>query len=188
MEKRIKSENMGRDNNLKKIVITGPESTGKTILSEALVKQLKAKLIPEFARSYIENLGRPYNYYDLELIARHQIQEEIRFSEAMFEGVLVMDTWLIMTKVWFDVVYGSSPDWLDKFLTNAHIDLFLVCSPDIPWIADTVRENGGEMRLKLFDRYCYEIKQYGFKYCIVEGFGEVRLNNAIQILRTHQIC
>jgi NadR type nicotinamide-nucleotide adenylyltransferase len=188
MEKRIKSEDMGRNSNLKKIVITGPESTGKTLLSEALAKTLNAKLIPEYARSYVENLGRPYNYNDLELIARHQIKEEASFSETTFEGLLLMDTWLIMTKVWFDVVYGSSPDWLDKYLTSADIDLFMVCSPDIPWIADPVRENGGEMRLKLFEKYCKEIKQRGFLFEIVEGFGEIRLNNAIQILKTHQIC
>jgi len=178
---------MGRDSSMKKIVVTGPESTGKTKLSEALALQLKATLIPEYARSYVEDLKRPYTYHDLEIIAQFQVQEERRLSASSYQGILLMDTWLIVTKVWFEVVYGASPGWIDDYLTSAEIDLFLVCKPDLPWIADPVRENGGEMRLKLFDRYCNEIKRYGFFYEIVEGYGEIRLQNALNLLKAHHI-
>lgn len=172
---------------LKKIVVTGPESTGKTMLSEALAARLHAALIPEYARGYIEKLKRPYVFSDLELIARHQIQEETRMAESAGNGILVMDTWLIITRVWFDVVYAKIPEWVDEYISSSKIDLFLVCKPDLPWIADAVRENGGEMRLKLFDRYCSEIEKQGFNYEIVEGIGDARLQNALNLLRSHQI-
>jgi len=74
MEKGIESIAVEGESGLKKVVVTGPESTGKTILSEALSSRLNAVLIPEFARSYIEGLERSYAFADLELIARHQIQ------------------------------------------------------------------------------------------------------------------
>lgn len=170
---------------MKKVVVTGPESTGKTLLSEALATSLKAVLVPEFARSYIEKLERPYNYTDLELIARHQIEEETRLTQG--NGMLLMDTWLILTRVWFDVVYGKVPDWVNEYISASKIDLFLVCKPDLPWVPDPVRENGGEMRLVLFDRYCREIEDFGFKYEIVGGVGDARLQNALQMLKSHHI-
>lgn len=187
MEEGIISCKMGEINRLRKIVITGPESTGKTELSEALAAKLDARWIPEYARGYLENIGRPYLYEDLEIIARHQIQQEKEASAISGDGILIFDTWLIITKVWFEVVYGKSPVWMEEYIAGANIDIFLVCSPDLPWIADAVRENGGEMREKLFERYCREIGQYGFKYEIVEGLGEARLINALKHLQSHQI-
>ena len=172
---------------MKKIVITGPESTGKTTLAEALAQRLNAHLIPEYARSYVEKLDRPYNYSDVEMIAQHQLEEESRFSDSGVSGILLMDTWLIITKVWFEVVYGAAPGWIEKEIATDNIDLFLVCAPDIPWIADPIRENGGEMRLKLFDRYCKEIESHGFACEIVRGAGELRLQNAWNLLKSHGI-
>jgi len=172
---------------LKKIVITGPESTGKTTLAEALAQRLNALLIPEFARSYVEKLNRPYAYSDVEKIAQHQVDEERRFSDTGASGILLMDTWLIVTKVWFEVVYGVAPEWIEKWIATDDIDLFLVCAPDIPWIADPIRENGGEMRSKLFDRYIKEIESHGFAYEIVRGSGELRLQNACDLLKFHDI-
>jgi len=178
---------MRRTGGLKRIVVTGPESTGKTILSTALACKLNGTLVPEFARTYVESLERPYQFADVELIARHQMEEERQWSKSVSSGILVMDTWLIITKIWFEVVYGTVPDWIEAYIAETRIDLFLVCRPDLPWIPDPVRENGGEMRQKLFDRYCREIERFGFDYEIVEGFGDERLNNALRLLGNHHI-
>ena len=115
------------------------------------------------------------------------MDEEGRFSDHEESGILLMDTWLIVTKVWFEVVYGAAPEWIEKQIASDDIDLFLVCAPDIPWIADPIRENGGEMRLKLFDRYIKEIENHGFAYEIVRGSGELRLQNAWNLLKSHGI-
>jgi len=178
---------MGGDTRLKKIVVTGPESTGKTTLTEALALNLDVRWIPEYARTYVEGLQRPYTYEDVENIARHQVRQEEEFSASFGSSVLFMDTWLIMTKVWFEVVYGSSPEWIERYISSAKIDLFLVCSPDLPWIDDPVRENGGEMRNKLFELYCHEITSHGFTFEIVEGLGEIRLLNGLKFLNQHKI-
>jgi NadR type nicotinamide-nucleotide adenylyltransferase len=172
---------------LKKVVITGPESTGKTTMSLRLANDLSACLIPEYARSYVENLRRPYKYQDLEIIAMHQIQQERESSARMGHGILLMDTWLIVTKIWFEVVYSRIPAWVDDYIANSIIDLFLVCAPDIPWIPDPVRENGGELRNELFERYCKEIEWFGFPYEIVSGTGEERYLNAVNQLKLHNI-
>ncbi|MCE1200328.1 MAG: ATP-binding protein [Marinilabiliales bacterium] len=170
---------------MKKIVITGPESTGKSSLTERLASDLQAAMIPEYARVYVENLGRPYTRADVEAIARHQIQEVAKWEARQAEGLLIMDTWLIMTKVWLEVVYGTSPEWLTDHIRSSQVHLFLICRPDLPWVADPVRENGGEMRQILFDRYCNEIASFGFLSEEVSGIGEERVACARTHLRKH---
>lgn len=172
---------------MRKIVISGPESTGKTTLSEALALELNAILIPEHARCYIEGLSRPYTFSDVEVIAKYQMHEEMKMMALYPNEIIIMDTWLIITKVWFDVVFGRIPEWIESHIASTNIDLFLICAPDLPWIADPVRENGGEMRQKLFERYCNEIENYGFSYEIVMGSGEIRVQNALKLIKAHHI-
>lgn len=174
---------MKRINEIIKIVVTGPESTGKTTLSQSLAEKLGCEWIPEYARSYIESLNRPYTFEDVEKIAHEQILQEHQYSERVGSGFLILDTWLIITKVWFDIVYGRFPEWIDQKIRVGNINLFLVCEPDLPWIQDSVRENGGEMRNILFERYCTEIEKYGFQYEIIGGIGEDRVRNAVEVLK-----
>ena len=161
-----------------KIVITGPESTGKSTLSEQLAGHYKTVFIPEYARFYIENLHRPYTFDDVEHIAHQQIKEAEDY-ESMASKLLFLDTYLIITKVWFDVVYHHCPDWVVEAIKNSGIDLFLLCKTDLPWEPDPVRENGGEMREQLFLMYKHELEQFGLPYCIIAGQGAKRLENAI---------
>lgn len=167
------------------IVITGPESTGKTELAQDLADKFSAPWIPEYARKYIENLDRHYNYDDVVQIARYQISQEEEYRLKTGKGILIFDTWLIITKVWFDLVFGKCPEWVCDHIRSSEIDLFLVCNTDLPWIEDPVRENGGEKREQLFQLYCSEIRSFGFEYEIVNGFGDARRENAISALSKH---
>ena len=173
---------MLKENKISRIVITGPESTGKTELAQALAEKLGTVWVPEYARYYIENLNRPYDYDDVVRIAQHQVAQETEYATKIGKGLLIFDTWLIITKVWFDLVFGKCPEWVCKHIRSSKIDLFLVCDTDLPWIADPVRENGGEKREQLFQLYCNEIRSFGFKYEIVSGFGDSRTNNAMYAL------
>lgn len=174
---------MLKDNGIRRVVITGPESTGKTALTQALADKYGTEWIPEYAREYIQALNRPYVYEDVVRIAQHQmLQEELFASRIQPGGILFLDTWLIITKVWFDLVFKRCPEWIPDRIRSSNIDLFLVCSTDLPWIADDVRENGGEKREELLQLYCQQIRLFGFDYEIVNGLGPVRLENAIKVL------
>jgi len=164
-----------------KIVITGPESTGKSTLAEQLANHYHSDFIPEYARMYIQNLNRPYVYEDLENIAKRQVQD-LKKYESLADKLLILDTYLIITKVWFDVVYQKYPPWIVEALKNSHIDLYLLCATDLPWEPDSVRENGGEQRERLFLMYKKELEQFGFNHRIVNGFGEKRLGKAISFI------
>lgn len=160
-----------------KVVLIGSESTGKTELSEFLAKKFNTVSVPEFAREYIEKLNRHYTFEDVEYIAQQQILLE-KENLLKAKKILFYDTYLIITKVWFEIVYKKVPEWIEDKIQNCSIDLFLLCNNDIEWIPDSVRENGGEMRDKLFEIYKNELIKYGFKYRIVKGKGKDRFNNA----------
>ena len=168
---------MNKVNKIKKIVITGPESTGKTELANNLSNYYNTSFVPEYARDYISRLKKSYNYYDIENIARKQIElSKTQLKNA--NKILFFDTYLIITKVWFQWVYNDCPEWLLKEIKNLKIDLFLLCNIDIPWIPDPVRENGGTNRIKLFEIYKTEILNYKFNFEIVSGSGQLRFENA----------
>jgi NadR type nicotinamide-nucleotide adenylyltransferase len=163
-----------------KIVLTGAESTGKSTLAQGLSEQFNGIYVPELARSYIENLQHKYTYTDIEEIARLQIEKEKGLHNN--QRFIFFDTWLIITKVWFDFVYGKHPDWLHQAISKSNIGLFIVCDIDIPWMEDPVRENGGENRQKLHNIYISELEAYNFNYKIVSGNNNQRLQNATDIV------
>jgi nicotinamide riboside kinase len=166
------------------IVVTGPESTGKTLISEYLARSVNALLVPEFARNYISELKGKYTYADIETIARTQIDQRKIIGDKKYD-FLILDTWLIITKIWFIEVYGHYPVWIDEAIANHPVDLYLLCEPDVPWISDPVRENGGERRNYLFEKYRKEINKTNTPCELISGINETRFKNALDMLKKH---
>lgn len=179
MEKRFKTNNLKTEPKI--IVITGAESTGKSTLTETLSTHFNVPFIPEIAREYVENLQRKYIYEDVAIIARKQIEQLNQLKNSNSPYVFV-DTWLIVSKIWFDLVFKKEPDWLQAEIEKTKIDLFLVCDIDLPWIADPVRENGGAKRKMLHQKYIETISGYNFQYKVVSGKNKTRNENALQFL------
>lgn len=153
-----------------KVGIIGPESTGKSSLGQYLAKRYGATYVPEYAREYVASLHRPYTYEDVCHIARTQIEQIKDVGSGKWEAsdIIFFDTELIVTRVWFDYVYGTAPDWLLRAMQQYKMDAYLLTYPDIPWIPDPTRENGSdEMRLQLFHRYEQEIQALDVPYYII---------------------
>jgi len=167
----------------KKIVITGPESVGKSTLCNRLAEHCGGLCVPEYARSYVEQLSTPYIYADLENIARKQIQQLGSDYEAA-QNYVFFDTGLIVTKIWFSEVYGKVPAFLSEALAQLKIHRYLLCYPDIEWIPDKVRENSGENRFRLFQLYENELIKLKQNYIIIRGVGEQRFKNALFALES----
>ncbi len=158
--------------------ITGAESTGKSTLTGQLAGHFGVTGVPEYARTYLEALSRPYEFADIETIARRQI--ELILAETGQDPVF-FDTCLINLVVWFREVYKTVPGWLHDAVPGAGRGIYLVCQPDLPWQYDPLRENP-HRRDYLNELYEAGIREAGFTYFRVSGTGDLRLANAIAIV------
>ena len=168
---------------MKRIVITGPESTGKSWLAENLARHYNTVWIPEYAREYIAKLDRPYNQDDILEIARKQLQqEEIMAQKA--NDFLFADTSMIVTKIWNIYVYGNCPAWIDDQIENHRYDLYLLCYIDTPWEYDPQREHP-HARKELFQLYEQELSSRNLPHKIISGINQNRLENAIKAIEEY---
>jgi len=160
----------------KKIVLTGPESTGKSSLINKLAEYFAMPCVPEIARNYVLNLKRQYNYQDVVKIAELQIEKE---SQMMNSGhaFVFFDTDLIITKIWMLHCFGKQPSWLDQAIISTAADLHLLCYYDLIWEPNPVRENP-DIRPELFLKYKREIIRNGMNYRVVKGVNDTRFQNA----------
>lgn len=161
-----------------KIAVTGPESTGKSALTQALAAHYNCPFVCEFAREYVEKLDRPYNFDDIKAIARHQIEAENYYSENKIADFVFFDTELIITKVWFEYCYGEAPDFVHQALMTKYFDLYLLCEPDLAWEPDPVREHGDD-RDYFYERYKQEIILLQKPFFSINGTGQIRIQHAI---------
>jgi len=164
-----------------KIAIIGPESTGKSVLSEQLAKHFGGVFYPEIARDYISSLARNYTINDIDAILEMQ-------KNQYFESIndtnpyQFFDTEWIITKIWYEWVYKVLPINFSEVIDQLEYDFYLLCAPDIAWIPDSVRENGGDARKQLFSVYEEELQFFNRPYGIVQGYGESRTQSAILIV------
>ncbi len=165
-----------------KVVITGPESTGKTSLCSFLAKEFNTLCLYEYAREYVENLDREYNYKDLEVIAEKILELEKEY-ENKAEEIFFVDTSVIIMEVWFEIVYKKVPLWFSNEMKKYFADLYLLMKPDIDWQPDPVRENPGEMRTKLFEIYKTKLENYNLKYAVISGIADDRFLKAKKIVQ-----
>jgi NadR type nicotinamide-nucleotide adenylyltransferase len=168
---------------MKKIVLTGPESTGKTHLCKKLAAHFNCPFTEEYAREYLSKINRGYSADDIVEIARGQIMEEDKFLNSQNE-FLFCDTDLLVCKIWQEYKYGFCDDWLSRTFENRHYDLFLLCSADIPWENDPLRENKFERDL-IFDLYKSALEKSCKNYAIISGNFNERFTLAINIIENH---
>ncbi len=167
------------------VILTGPESTGKSTLAEQLAWHFHGLCVPEYAREYLQDLGRAYSEADVLHIARHQRSQMEQYVPQNQKPVF-FDTYLEVTKIWLLVRYGSYPEWIDASIQSTTNALYLLCRPDIPWFPDVLRENGGGMRDQLYKQYQDELLRAGLNYRIVSGENEARLQTAINHIHNYQ--
>lgn len=160
---------------MKSLILTGPESTGKSTIAKHLSKRLDINLISEYSRTYLESRNGQYDYSDLAYMAE-AAQLEIDNHQA---SKLILDTDILTYKIWSDFKYQKTDPWIEaKLMTNKH-GLYLLCYPDIDWSADPLRENPHD-RLDLFTKYEDLLRTLNLDYFIICGKNS-RLCNALEL-------
>lgn len=162
-----------------KVVVIGPESTGKSTLSEQLAAHYQTVWAPEFARQYLEELPRPYEQQDLLTIAEGQLALEDRLAKQA-NRLLVCDTDLHVIKVWSEHKYGTcDPRILERIATRPY-HLYLLTYIDIPWEEDPQREYPDPaMREYFYNIYKDLVAASGVPWVEIKGSFEERKSLAV---------
>ncbi len=154
-----------------KIVLYGPESTGKSTLSRKLTTHYQTALIPEFARDYLQAkydaTNEPCSYDDITPIIHGQRKLE---ENARMQGhkLLICDTDLLETIVYSKAYFNAVPNVAQEFIKNDHVDLYLLTNIDIPWERDDLRDKP-EQREEMFTLFENELILLKKNYVIVSG-------------------
>jgi NadR type nicotinamide-nucleotide adenylyltransferase len=167
---------------MKKIVVIGPESTGKSTLSEALAQALHTSWAPEYARQYLEEHGPGYVEDDLLAIARGQVAAEDA-QALLAHQYLICDTDLHVVKVWAEYKYGRVHPWIVEEIARRKYDLYLLTDIDLPWQDDPLREHPQpEMRQYFYEVYRKIVADSGVPFVEIRGGERERLQTALHAI------
>ncbi|WOC39455.1 ATP-binding protein [Polaribacter sp. HL-MS24] len=171
--------------NLVKVVLFGPESTGKTTLSKQLARHYNTVWTPEYAREYLQkkwnNERKTCEASDLIHIAIGQMRLENKLAKKA-DKVLICDTDLLETKVYSEEYYGGFVDeQLNKASLENEYDLYLLTYIDTPWEEDDLRDRP-EQRFEMFTAFENALKKHDKKYLLLKGNKDTRLKEAIRVI------
>jgi nicotinamide riboside kinase len=163
------------------LVITGPESSGKTTLATQLANYWKTPLVTEASRDYLKEKDS-YQQHDLLEIAKQQHKQEQTVLSYLPEKI-ICDTDLLVIMIWSEVRYGHCDSWIystfeNSIKKNSFCRHYYLCDSNIPWQADPLRENPHN-RDELFDLYLQKLKKYELDYKIVKGEPQQRLQQVL---------
>ena len=166
-----------------KVVLFGPESTGKTTLSRQLARHYNSVWVREYARTYLQdkwnNERKTCEPKDLLPIAKGQMQLENELSQKT-NTVLICDTDLLETKVYSEAYYlGSCDPILEKYALKNTYDLYFLTYIDTPWEADDLRDSPNEREL-MFNAFKDALTKYKKPYVLLKGNKKQRLEDAIK--------
>lgn len=169
---------------MKKIVVIGPESTGKSILCEQLAKYYNTTWCPEYAREYLLTNGINYSYDDLLTIAKGQIALEEKYSLlTTHHSLLFIDTNMYVMKVWCEFVFQQCHRWILDEIAQRKYDLYLLCNIDLPWQPDVLREYPDlKSRQHLYHIYKDILINQPVDWVEISGTGEERFKSAVKMI------
>ncbi len=182
-----------------KVVVIGPESSGKSSLCEQLANHYKTEWVKEYAREYLLANGTEYSYDNLLEIAKGQfalekaaiqlIEDKKTTSAANdLPEIVLIDTNMYVLKVWCEFVFEKCHPWILNQIVENSYDLYLLCDIDLPWVKDELREYPDvEIREKLYHHYKDLLINQSTPWVNISGNYQQRVEiavNAIDSIRT----
>jgi NadR type nicotinamide-nucleotide adenylyltransferase len=179
-----------------KVVVIGPESTGKSTLCTQLAEYFDTVWCPEFAREYLLKNGMQYTYDDLLVIAKGQLEKEDAYLNEVLQHakatsgsffkrpLLFIDTDMYVMKVWCEFVFGSCHQWILEQIVDRKYDLYLLCNVDLPWQKDELREYPDlATREQLYHMYKDIMVNQSVQWADISGNYEERFAIAVSAVK-----
>lgn len=176
---------------IKKIVILGPESTGKSTLCEQLAAHFNTVWVREYAREYLLKNGTSYTTEDLWEIAKGQMEAEDRVNGEQLivnrtpltnnDLPLFIDTDMYVMKIWSEIVFNTCDNRILNQIVQRRYDLYLLCDTDLPWVQDELREYPDlKQRQKIYQFYLDAMINQDVPWVNISGSYKERLEKAIE--------
>ena len=178
-------------NRIKKIVVVGPEPTGKSTLCEKLATHYNTIWVREYAREYLLKNGTDYSFDNLLDVANGQLANEERGIAEITQQLeqtsanlpLFIDTEMYVMKTWCEFVFGKCHQWILKQVVERKYDLYLLANVDAPWVRDELREYPDlETRARLYHHYKDIVINQHIPWVDISGNYEERVQKAITVI------
>ncbi|WP_316792728.1 ATP-binding protein [Pedobacter frigoris] len=162
---------------IRKIAIVGPESTGKSTITQQLAKHYHTLWVPEYARYYCAALTLPCDLQDEVNMFHGQVALEDSILAIADKDLIFCDTTFLTVKIWSDEVFGETPKVVLDALPKYNYDLYLLLDIDLPWQEDPLRDFPHK-REHFMQVWHNELQALGATYQVIRGVKD-RLTNAI---------
>lgn len=181
MEEKLKQ----RPCDLVKVVLFGPESTGKTTLAERLSRHYDTVWVEEFMREYLQEKWDLHQKvcepHDVLPIAEGQIERENLLSQEA-NRLLICDTDLLELKVYSEAYYdGFCEPELLKHALNNHYHVYFLTYIDVPWTPDDLRDKPHD-REGMFLRFEKALQLHNKPYVVLKGDEKERFETAVSVI------
>ena len=168
---------------IKKVMILGTESSGKTTLVTNLAHYYNTNYVSEYGREICEAMDGYEEVFTEDLFAEIVYVQKQRELDALKQAnkLLFIDTDALITKYFHDIFTNNKPNSLFEAVNkNSHYDLWLFLEPDIEWVEDEIRSMGdGQIRIENNKHLKFILDENRINYKIINGSFYERLNKAM---------
>lgn len=166
-----------KNNQLIRVAIVGPESTGKSTIASALASYFDTVCVPEFAREYCKDLNRNYTLEDEVNMFHGQLALEEALATSAKNDLLICDTMVLTVKIWCDHLFDATPESILEKIEDLSYDLYLLMDIDLPWEDDALRDFP-DLREHFMQIWHQELQDINAHYQVISGLGDERFENA----------